>query len=187
MPSPTASTALTATNYATLGEAWHLDWGFVTYPPLTPAIAALATALVGPSTVGLRLFSGLAQAAAMVLTGLMARELGGGRRAMVVAAVAAAIAPLALTQGALFQYVGFDYLSWVLIAYCTIRLLKDNEPRWWLGIGAAAGLGLMNRYTIGFYLLAVAAALLLRRRGAISSTAGCGPASAWLSSFGSRT
>jgi hypothetical protein len=146
---------------ATLAEARHLDWGFVAYPPLTPLIAAIAVALFGPSTVGLRLFSSAAQAAGMVLTGLMARELGGGRRAQVVAAVAAAIAPLSLAQGALFQYVAFDYLWWVLIAYCLIRLLKDDEPRWWLGIGAAAGLGLQTRYTIGFYLLALAVAVLL--------------------------
>src|SRR5512140_2143094 len=70
----------------TLAEARHLDWGFVPYPPLAPFVASVAVALFGPSTVGLRLFSSLAQAAAMVLIGLMARELGGGRRAMVVAA-----------------------------------------------------------------------------------------------------
>ena len=55
----------------------RLAWGYVAYPPLTPFVARLALDLFGPSLVGLRLFSAAAQCAAMVLTGLIARELGG--------------------------------------------------------------------------------------------------------------
>jgi hypothetical protein len=55
---------------------------------------------------------------------------------------------MSLSAGALFQYVSFDYLWWVLIAYLTTRLLKSEDPRWWLGIGAVAGLGMMTKYTI---------------------------------------
>ena len=80
---------------------------------------------------------------------------------MIVAAVAAAIAPLSLAQGALFEYVSFDYLWWVLIAYCLIRFSGTTSRVWWLGIGAVAGLGLMTKYTVGFYLLALAGALLV--------------------------
>ena len=80
--------------------------------------------------VGLRLFSVLAQAAAIVVTGLMARELGGGRLAQGTAALAVALSPLPLFQGTEFQYGTFDYLWWVLVAYFTIRLLKTENPRW---------------------------------------------------------
>src|SRR5215204_3676680 len=64
---------------ATLDDARHLAWGYVAYPPLTPAIARVAIELFGPSLVGLRLFAAFAQGAAMLLAGLIARELGGGR------------------------------------------------------------------------------------------------------------
>ena len=114
---------------ATIDDARHLAWGYVAYPPLTPFIARLALELSGPSLVGLRLWSALAQAAAMVLTGLMARELGGGRWAQVVAALAAAIAPISLLMGALFQYVSFDYLAWVVVAYCGWRLTISSAER----------------------------------------------------------
>ena len=66
-----------------LDNARYLAWGYVSYPPLTPFIARLALTLFGPSLIGVRFFSTLAQAIAMVLTGLMARELGGRRWAQV--------------------------------------------------------------------------------------------------------
>ena len=56
------------------------------YPPVTPLIARVSLALFGASMIGLRFFAALAVGIAMVLTGLMAREIGGGRRAQLVAA-----------------------------------------------------------------------------------------------------
>src|ERR1700741_777189 len=108
----------------TLSDALHLDWGFVAYPPFTPFVERVSMAIFGHWLVGLRLFAVIAQAAVVAVTGLMARELGGGRLAQVAAALAAALAPLALFEGTEFQYTTFDYLWWVLIAYFVIRLLK---------------------------------------------------------------
>ncbi len=146
---------------AMLDDARSLAWGYVAYPPLVPTIARLGLALFGPSLVGIRFFSALAQCAAMVLTGLMARQLGGGRFAQITAALAAAIAPISLLQGALFQYVSFDYFWWVLTAYLTIRLLRNGDARWWLAIGAAIGLGMISKYTMGFLVLGLVGGVLL--------------------------
>jgi 4-amino-4-deoxy-L-arabinose transferase-like glycosyltransferase len=77
-----------------------------------------------------RFFSALAQSLAMVL--------------------AMALAPMSLIQGALFQYVSFDDLWWVSMAYFVVRLLKSEDPRWWLGIGTAIGLGMMTKYTMAY-------------------------------------
>src|ERR1035438_3979205 len=107
-----------------LSDARHLDWGFVAYPPMTPFLEHIGLGIFGLSMVGLRLFSVIAQAAAIVVTGLMARELGGGRLAQGTAALAIALSPLPLFEGTEFQYSSFDYLWWVLIAYFTIRLLR---------------------------------------------------------------
>src|SRR5690349_23638713 len=62
-----------------LSDARHLDWGFVTYPPFTPFVERIGLSIFGLSLVGLRLFSVIAQAILVVVAGLMARELGGGR------------------------------------------------------------------------------------------------------------
>src|SRR5450631_4165977 len=124
-----------------LDDARHLAWGYIAYPPVTPFFARLSLTLFRTSLVGFRFFAALAQAVAVVLTGLMARELGGGRGAQLIAAAAAV--PFCLASGALMQYVAFDYLFWVLAAYCMVRLIESEDPRWWLAIGAAIGLGMM--------------------------------------------
>ncbi len=138
-----------------LSDAGHLDWGFVSYPPLTPLLEHIALSAFGLSMVGLRLFSVIAQASAIVITGLMASELGAGRLAQAVAALAVALSPLPLFSGTEFQYTSFDFLWWTLIAYFTIRLLKSENPRWWLGIGAAVGLGLQTKYSIVFFIAGI--------------------------------
>ena len=147
-----------------LSDARHLDWGFVAYPPLTPFLERISLAAFGLSAVGLRLFSVLAQSLAIVVTGLMAGELGGGRLEQIAAALAVALSPLPLFEGTEFQYTSFDYLWWVLVAYFVVRLLKTENPRWWLAIGAAAGLGLMTKYTIAFLVLSLIAGFLLTSR-----------------------
>src|SRR5256885_14930918 len=130
-----------------LSDALHLDWGFVPYPPFTPFVERIGLGIFGVSMVGLRLFSVIAQALAIVVSGLMARELGGARLAQVTTALAVALSPVPLFEGTEFQYTTFDYLWWVLIAYSVIRLLKAENPRWWLVIGATVGVGLMTKYT----------------------------------------
>ena len=70
-----------------LSDARHLDWGFVAYPPLTPFIERIGFSLFGLSLVGLRLFSVLAQAIVILVSGLMARDLGGNRVAQVTTAL----------------------------------------------------------------------------------------------------
>src|SRR6202042_453353 len=77
-----------------LSDARHLDWGFVAYPPFTPAVERIGLDVFGVSMVGLRLFSVVAQAVAIVVTGLMAYELGGGRWAQIMAAVVVATSGL---------------------------------------------------------------------------------------------
>ncbi len=146
---------------AFLDDARTLDWGYVAYPPITPWIGRVALELFGPTLVGVRFFPALAQCCVVVLAGLMARELGGNRVAQLLSAVATAITPLSLLQSALFQYVSFDYLWWVLIAYLTLRLLNRGDQRGWLAIGAAIGLGMMTKYTLGFLVVGIVVGVLL--------------------------
>ena len=144
---------------ATLEDSRHLDWGFVAYPPITPFFGRLSLLLFGTSLAGFRFFAAVAEAIAVVLTGLMAREMGGCRGAQLVAAAAAL--PFCIAGGALMQYVSFDYLFWVLAAYFAVKLLKSEDPRWWLAIGASIGFGLQAKYTMGFFAMAIAAAVVL--------------------------
>jgi hypothetical protein len=145
----------------TLDDARHLDWGFVVYPPITPLIGRIEMMLFGTSLIGFRVFAALAVSIVMILTGLTAKELGGKRHTQLLAAVAAGVAPISLVQGAVFQYVSFDYLWGVTVTYLLVRLVKSEDPRWWLPIGGVIGLGMETRYTMGVLALGVVGGVLL--------------------------
>src|SRR5258705_8837498 len=132
-----------------------MDWGFGAYPPITPLIGRLELALFGTSLIGFRFFAAVAVSTAMVLAGLIAKELGGGRREQVLAAVATGVSPTALAQGAVFQYVSFDYLWGVLATYLLVRLVKSGDARWWVAIGLTLGIGMGKRDTAGFFNLGI--------------------------------
>lgn len=139
---------------ATLSDARHLAWGYVAYPPVTPFFGWLSLHLFGTSLAGFRFFASLADGVVIVLAGLIARELGGGRGAQLLAACATI--PFSLAAGALMQYVSFDYLAWVAVAYFVSRLCRSGDSRWWLAIGAAIGFGMLSKYSIPFLVAGLA-------------------------------
>ena len=126
---------------------------------MTPFFGRLSLELFGTSVRGFRFFANVAQAIAVVLTGLMARDMGARRGAQLVAAVAAV--PFCLGGGYQMMYVAFDCIAWTLTAYFVVKLLRTEDPRWWLGIGAGIGLGMMTKYTMGFFALSIVAGVLL--------------------------
>jgi len=144
-----------------LSDARHLDWGFVAYPPFTPFIERIGFSLFGLSLVGLRLFSVIAQAVVILVAGVMARDLGGGRLAQVAASVSVGLSGLPLFEATEFQYTSFSFLWWVLVCWFTIRLLTTEDPRWWIGIGSAIGLGLMTKYSLVFFVAGLLVGLVL--------------------------
>jgi hypothetical protein len=144
-----------------LSDALHLDWGYVAYPPLTPFLERISMAMFGTSSEGLRLFSVLAQAAIVITAGLIARTLGGSRLAQGMAALAVALSPIALFEGTEFQYTTFEQFAWVLATYGVVRLLRSEDGRWWIWIGAFSGIGLMAKYTVVFFIAALLAGFLV--------------------------
>jgi hypothetical protein len=91
---------------------------------------------------------------------MTAKRLGGGRAAQWITAVAVAISPISLAASALFQYVAFDFLWWVLIAYFVVRLIESDDPRWWMAIGTVIGLGALTKYTVAFSVTGIVAGVL---------------------------
>jgi MFS family permease len=141
-------------------NAMHLDWCYVVYPPLTAWLARAELVVFGTSLIGFRFLPAVAVGLVSVLAGLMARTMGGGRRAMLVAAVAAGIAGPVSFSGTFFSYSTFDLLWWVVVAWATVCLLRSQNPRWWIAIGAGIGLGLLTKYTILFFVAGLLAGVL---------------------------
>src|SRR5258708_23270092 len=120
---------------------------------MTPLFGRLSLILFGTSLAGFRLFAAVAQAIAVVLTGLMAREMGGRRTAQLIAAAAAI--PFCLAGGAMMQYVAFDCLFWVLSAYSVVKLLSTEDPRWWLAFDADICLVMRAKYLMEFFAICI--------------------------------
>jgi 4-amino-4-deoxy-L-arabinose transferase-like glycosyltransferase len=131
-----------------LDSARHLALGYVDYPPVVPLIARLSLWLFGTSVWGLRLWPTLAAGAMVVLAAMIARELGGGRVARMLAAVGAATGLVLLGANWLFQTVTFDQLVWLVCIWLVARLVRTGDRRLWTAIGAAIGVGLETKYTI---------------------------------------
>ncbi len=143
-------------------------WGYVDQPPLVPMLGRLVETLFGVAALTpgeLRCFSALAGAVVVVVGGLMARELGGGRFAQGLAALAVLAMPLFLATGELFQTVVFDQLLWALTFWLVLRTLRTNEGQGWLLVGLAAGVGLETKHTMGLFGVGLAVALLATRIG----------------------
>jgi 4-amino-4-deoxy-L-arabinose transferase-like glycosyltransferase len=141
--------------------AEHLDWGYVDHPPLSIAVLAATRALLGDSMFAIRLPVVLAGAAMVVLTGLLARELGGGRFAQALAAMGFIVMPVMLVMSTFFSMNALDLLFWAAAVYAAVRMIRTGEPRWWLGFGVVVGLGLMNKISVGFLVLGIVLGLLL--------------------------
>ena len=139
----------------------HMAWGYVDQPPLIAVFAWLTRHLFGTSLLAVRLFPALAGFTVVWLTGLLARELGGGRFAQGLAALCSACAGVYLILGHLFTMNVFEPLLWMGCAYVVIRIVKTGNQKLWLWFGLLAGLGLENKYSMAVFGFAVVVGLVL--------------------------
>ena len=150
-----------------LACARHLSWGYVDQPPFVPTVGWIAAHLFGTSPTSLRIFPALAGGAAVVLSALMARELGGRRKAQFLAALAAATSPQVLAACHLLSTAAFDMFFWAALCFLWLRLLRTGEQRLWLVIGAVTGLALLNKLNVVFLLVGLIAGVLAAGRGQV--------------------
>jgi len=145
----------------------HLDWGYVDQPPLIAVITWLARKLLGDSLPALRFFPALAGTFEVVLTALIARELGGKRFAQGLAALSALVALGFLAMDSALTMNAFEPLFWLGCAYLLIRIIKTGNSRLWIWFGILSGVGLENKYSMLIFGAGLVLGLLLsgeRRR-----------------------
>ncbi|MBU6400025.1 MAG: glycosyltransferase family 39 protein [Verrucomicrobia bacterium] len=145
--------------YLAMGK--HLQLWRMGFPPAIAVLTWAARGIFGDTLFAVRLFPALAGALLTALTGLIARELGGGRAAQALAMLAVCLGPLFLHTAALCQPVVLDQLCWTLGFLALIRLgQRRNGSGWWL-LGLAGGLGLLTKFSIGFFAVGVGVALVI--------------------------
>lgn len=145
--------------YASCSE--HLDWGYIDHPPLIDLTMFIARHLFGDSMIGIRTLPALFGAALTWVVGTSARELGGGRFAQALAAIAVIATPFYMTLFHILHLSAIEPLIWGVCTYLAIKSVKRNDPRYWVWIGTLWGLGLENKYSTALYAAAVSCGLLL--------------------------
>jgi hypothetical protein len=147
--------------YLACGE--HPAWGYMDQPPLIAWIAWLLEHTIGVSLYALRLLPMLADVGSIVMAGMLACKLGGGRWAMFLASLAVLVAPVYLTLSHLFTMNAFDPLLWTLIAWFLVDLVQTGKERDWLWIGVLTGITLLNKYGVLFFVVGLLAGVAFSR------------------------
>ena len=138
--------------YYIVSGTQHLSLGYVDFPPLIAYVAAILNVTSKDSLLAIRAVPALNEALLVFVAGMMARELGGGARAQLLAAVSTLTSFAFLTFGSLFTPDSFDSVWWSLLALVVIRIVKRREPRLWVAAGLVIGVGLLTKLTILFFV-----------------------------------
>jgi hypothetical protein len=128
----------------------RLAFGYVDHPPLSIFILHVNRILYGDSLLAVRWIPALVFSATVFLSGIITRRLGGGRYAMVMSPVAVAGCPVYLLFGTFYSMNVFEIFIWTLIMFYTIRILQEENPKYFLIIGLLLGLGLEMKHTMIF-------------------------------------
>jgi hypothetical protein len=144
-----------------LAAGHHLAWSYDDQGPLTPLIARAMDALDPGSLTVLRLPSAVAAGLTVLLTGLLARELGAARRAQLLAAVTAAASVIVLFTGHTLSTSTFDLLAWTAVSWLMVRAIRTGQDRLWLLVGAVLGVGLLNKPLPAFLAAGLVLTVLL--------------------------
>ncbi len=158
---------LTNTNYGLhrdeflyLAEGQHLAWGYMEVPPMIAFLAKIVQ-MFGDSVFMVRLFPALVGGLTVAMIGLLVKELGGKRWAIIFASLAFILTPAFLRSNWLFQPVSFNQFFWFLSAFWMIKIVKYEQPKYWYFLGITAGLGFLTKYSIVFFFTALIIAVLI--------------------------
>ncbi len=146
---------------------WSLvpDWGYYSKPPMVACLIRAGTALFGDGELGVRaatfLVWPLTSWVIFLFTRHLFRDADWGERAAFWSALLFASLPLTALGGLLITTDGPLLLFWALSLYFTARALDGGRPADWLLVGLCAGLGLLSKYSMVFFVPSLLAYLLI--------------------------
>jgi 4-amino-4-deoxy-L-arabinose transferase-like glycosyltransferase len=143
---------------------WAQDpaWGYYSKPPLVAWLIWLTTAAFGDGEFAIRLAAPLLHAAAAGFVYAIAARLH-DRRIGFWAALAYATLPGVSLSAFINSTDAVLLPCWAAALYAFIRAREpgDGRGRWWLAVGIAAGLGLLAKYAMAYWLLSALGLVLL--------------------------
>ena len=138
----------------------HLSVSYADQGPILPLLALLGDAMPGDSLVLFRLPSVLITLAGILMSALIARELGGGRFAQALTAGAYATSTFLLLQSSLLATNAIDTPLWVAITWLVVRWVRTRQDRLLFAAGVVTAIDMQVKWLIPvFWICAIAASL----------------------------
>lgn len=144
-----------------LSAGKQLARGYVDQSFLVPDLARTLTWLVPGNQMVLRVPAAVVSSATVVFCALLAREMGGRRRAQTISAAAAALSPVIVIFGHLMITPVQDIFLWTLISWMLARWVRLRADRLLIWVGLLSALALQNKFLVGVYLLSLVAAIAM--------------------------
>ena len=135
-------------------------WGYIDQPPLSIVLLTLVQKLFGDNMLAVRFLPALNIASTMFVTGLIARQLGGSLRSMLLSSLAVMVMPVLMVFGSFYSMNAYEPLLFTTIAFFVVKMLQQQNARYWLMVGILFGLGLQMKHTMVLYGLALVIGLL---------------------------
>jgi hypothetical protein len=139
----------------------HLAWGYVDHGPIVALQSRLSIALFGKSLTGIRMLSALGGAGRVFLTGILAWALGGRRPAQFLAMLGVFLGPQYLALDSFLSMNSWESFFWMLSLLAVVLIARGHSEKFWLLFGLSSGLGLLNKPSMTFFLVALLIGLLL--------------------------
>ncbi len=145
--------------YLALGA--HPGIGHWSNPPLLGWLSWFSQNVFGESLRAIHVFPAVAGALMSLFSCLIAKELGGQRFAIGLTFLATLFHLAFLRAFSFLMPVPFDILFWTFYIYLLIRFLNTENKNYLLYLGVAIGLGMLNKYSVAFFVLAMILGVLL--------------------------
>jgi 4-amino-4-deoxy-L-arabinose transferase-like glycosyltransferase len=145
-----------------LADADHLAWGYIEMPPLLAFMGYLSK-LAGGSIYTVYFWGGFTGALTVFIIGKAVLQLRGSAVAVFMACLAFLCSGF-LRMHILFQPNFLDVLFWTWASYLIICWIDTNDKKFVYWLGVCFGLGILGKYSMAFYIIAFAVAVLLTER-----------------------
>jgi hypothetical protein len=142
-----------------LAEAHHMAWGYLELPPVL-SVLSFVTNVFGGSLFWIKFWPSLGGALTYVLVGRMVLLLGGGRFALLLSFLPF-IFGYFLHVHFMLQPNFLEMLAWTSMAYGLMLYVRTGKPNGLYLAGIGFGLGMLSKYSVGFFAGSLLLGLLL--------------------------
>ncbi|HEV2832086.1 MAG TPA: glycosyltransferase family 39 protein [Hanamia sp.] len=144
-----------------LAEGSHMAWGYMEIPPML-SVFAWFTNLFGTSMFWLKFWPSLFGSLTYIIVGKIILSFGGRWLALVLGFFAFIFGAY-LRVHFLFQPNFLEIFFWTLLAFSMLRFIQTGKNSYLYLFGISAGLGMLSKYSVAFFIISILLALLITR------------------------